>query len=131
MRNISFSLTTPQFLDGTKDVTRRMGWTFLKVGDELCVIEKGQGLKKGEKVKRIGVIRVTDVRVERLDRIIYEEVYGADEVRREGFGHSLTRRGFVHFFCKHHIGCVQSSEITRIEFVKIRETRSKLRPEEM
>jgi hypothetical protein len=25
MRNISFALTAPQFLDGTKDVTRRMG----------------------------------------------------------------------------------------------------------
>lgn len=26
MRLLSFALTTPQFLDGSKDVTRRMGW---------------------------------------------------------------------------------------------------------
>lgn len=30
MRNISFALTTPQFLAGNKTVTRRMGWKFLK-----------------------------------------------------------------------------------------------------
>jgi hypothetical protein len=33
MRNMSFFLTTAQFLDGTKDVTRRKGWRFLKPGD--------------------------------------------------------------------------------------------------
>ena len=45
---ISFSLTTPQFRDGTKDVTRRLGWTFLKPGDRLCAVVKAMGLKKGE-----------------------------------------------------------------------------------
>ena len=33
MRNISFSLTEEQFLNGSKDVTRRLGWLFLKPGD--------------------------------------------------------------------------------------------------
>ena len=36
-RNISFALTTPQFLDGSKDVTRRNGWLMLKTGDILRV----------------------------------------------------------------------------------------------
>lgn len=37
-RNISFSLTEPQFLDGTKDVTRRMGWKSLQAGVELVAV---------------------------------------------------------------------------------------------
>ena len=46
-RNISFFLTKRQFLDRSKDVTRRLGWNWVKPGDVLCGIEKGQGLKRG------------------------------------------------------------------------------------
>jgi hypothetical protein len=53
MRNMSFSLTTPQVYAGTKTVTRRLGWRFAKAGQRVCAVEKGMGLKKGEKVKRI------------------------------------------------------------------------------
>lgn len=122
MRNISFALTTPQFLDGTKDVTRRMGWLFLKPGDELCVIEKGQGLKKGETVKRLGVIRVADVRRELLSRLTDDLDYGFLETRREGFPspHPYEYPSeFVRFFCNGHNKCTPESLITRIEFVKI------------
>jgi hypothetical protein len=64
MRLMSFSLTTPQILARTKTVTRRMGWTFLRPGDLVQAIEKGQGLKKGEHVKRLAVLRIVDVRRE-------------------------------------------------------------------
>ena len=47
-RNISFSMTTPQFLDGSKDVTRRMGWNRLRASDTLRAVKKAMGLKKGE-----------------------------------------------------------------------------------
>lgn len=47
MRSISFSLTTPQFLDGTKDVTRRLGWEKIKAGDTLRAVKKAMGLKTG------------------------------------------------------------------------------------
>lgn len=50
MRNISFAMTTEQFRRGEKDVTRRFGWWFLKPGDQLRVVEKTIGLKKGEKM---------------------------------------------------------------------------------
>jgi hypothetical protein len=40
-RNISFFLTKRQFLDRSKDVTRRLGWNWVKPGDVLCGIEKG------------------------------------------------------------------------------------------
>jgi hypothetical protein len=49
-RNISFALTTAQFLDGSKDVTRRIGWKNLNAGDVLCAVKKGMGLKPGEKI---------------------------------------------------------------------------------
>lgn len=117
-RNISFSLTTPQFLDGTKDVTRRMGWLNLKAGDELRAVEKAMGLKKGEKVKTLGMIRVVDARRESLGRMILDAPYGYAEVQREGFP-EMAPNGFVSFFCKSHKGCEPSSDITRIEFVKI------------
>ena len=93
MRNMSFSQTTPQFLDETKDITRRLGWLFLEAGDLVMAIEKGQGLKKGEKVKRLGVIEIVSVRRERLDAITQEEVV------REGYP-DWTPQRFIEHFCK-------------------------------
>jgi hypothetical protein len=45
--NMSFSLTTQQARDKTKDVTRRLGWWFLEPGDIVQQVEKARGLKKG------------------------------------------------------------------------------------
>ena len=108
MRNISFSMTTDQILNQFKTVTRRLGWKFLKVGDVLQPIEKGQGLKKGEKVKRIGPpIRVVDVRREALMAISYQDIL------REGF--TFDRLAFIEMFCKAN-KCNPHTIITRIEF---------------
>lgn len=122
MRNISFALTTPQFLDGSKDVTRRMGWLFLKPGDELCAVEKSQGLGKGGKIKRLGVIRVVSVRRERLNEMCADLDYGEKECVREGFSppHQYSDpTEFVLWFSDGHRGCYPNKIITRIEFVKI------------
>jgi hypothetical protein len=116
-RMISFSMTTPQFIAGTKDVTRRMGWLSLKVGDELIAVEKAMGLGKGGKVKRLGMIRVKSVRRERLDEMIAIPAYGYAEVDREGFP-EMAPNGFVSFFCAGHKGCKPDSVVTRIEFEK-------------
>jgi len=110
-RNISFALTTPQFLDGSKTVTRRLGWKFAKAGDVLCAIEKGQGLKKGETVKCLGLIRVVSARREPLHSIFLSDV------RKEGFP-NWCRDQFIHFFCKAN-GCEPHTEVTRIEFERI------------
>ncbi len=117
-RNISFALTTKRFLDGTKDVTRRMGWINLKQGEILHAVEKAQGLKKGETVKKLGTIRVKDVRREPLRRLTDEESYGRLECQREGFPY-MEPSEFVEMFRKSHKGCVSSSMVTRIEFEKI------------
>lgn len=121
-RNISFALTTPQFLDRTKTVTRRAAWLLLKVGDVLCGVEKSQGLGKGGKIKRLGLIRITGIRRERLDRMIKDAAYGFSECAREGFPspHPKSSPGcFVEFYCRSHKGVTPDSVITRIEFEHI------------
>lgn len=113
MRRMSFSLTTPQFMDGSKSVTRRMGWRFLKAGDHLLAIEKGMGLKKGEKQKVLGEIVVVSVRREVLYAITREDV------AREGFP-DMSRAQFVEMFCKAN-RCGMGSAVTRIEFQHVEE----------
>ena len=108
MRRMSFFLTQTQFRRRTKTVTRRTGWRFLKPGDRLLGIVKGQGLKKGEKHKKLGVIEVVRATLERVNAIDQEEV------NREGFP-AKDPAWFVAFFCKAN-GCRPHTFITRIEF---------------
>jgi hypothetical protein len=122
MRNISFSLTTPQFRARAKTVTRRLGWKHLKVGDRLMGCEKCMGRKPGEPLVRLGEIEVTSVRREPLAVLVATPKngnkwsdYACEEVRREGFP-QMTPRDFVDFFCASHKGCDQFTEVTRIEF---------------
>ena len=119
MRNISFMLTRPQVLARTKTVTRRLGWRNLKRGDLLSGVEKGMGLKAGEKVVRLATIRVVDVRVEPLRLMLDDLDYGFEECAKEGFGDHASLRypsEFVPFFCGSHKGCTPDTEVTRIEF---------------
>ncbi len=111
MRRISFSMTEPQFLDGSKTVTRRLKWESLKRGDRLTAIRKGMGLKKGEKQHVLGEIEVVNVGRERL-----EEIEAADVVR-EGFP-KMTPAEFVEMFCG-HMKCKPHWDVTRIEFRRI------------
>ncbi len=111
MRLISFSLTTAQFLDGSKDVTRRLGWKNLKPGDRLMAVRKAMGLKRGEHPERLGVIEIVSVRREELNAISF------DDVRREGFP-KMTRGEFVNMFCD-HMGCRPEIEVTRIAFRRL------------
>jgi hypothetical protein len=116
MRNISFALTKRQIRNQTKTVTRRVGWSWLKPGTLLQPVEKSQGLKKGERVKRVGApIRVTSVRRERLSALLRKEPYGSMEVQREGFGGEMTPGVFVWFFAESH-DCSEDAFVTRIEF---------------
>lgn len=110
MRNISCALTTPQILDQSKDVTRRLGWLHLKAGDLIQPVKKCMGLKPGEKIEKLGPpVRVVSVRREALHWIT------PDDCRREGFP-DMTGDEFVAMFCATHKGCMPATEITRIEF---------------
>jgi len=119
MRNISFMLTQQQILNRTKTVTRRVGWGRLKAGDMLHAVEKGMGLKAGEKVKPLATIRVVSVRPEPLSAMMVDLDYGVEECAKEGFGEHPSLRvpsEFVKFFCRSHRGCTPDTVVTRIEF---------------
>jgi hypothetical protein len=106
---MSFALTEKQILDRTKTQTRRLGWLFVKAGDLIQPIEKGQGLKKGERVKYLGgPIRVKAVWGERLNTITRADV------AREGFP-EMGPRQFVKFFCKTN-GCARDRLVNVITF---------------
>lgn len=67
MRNMSFALTAEQIIQGTKTVTRRLGWLNLQPGDMIQPVNKCMGLKKGEKpIPLRGPLRVVSVRREPL-----------------------------------------------------------------
>lgn len=109
MRNMSFMLKTQQIYDETADVTRRLGWWFLKPDDMVMAVEKGMGLKKGEKVVKIKPIIIVSSQPEML-RLITQR-----DVLREGFP-GKTPEWFIEFFCKSHKKCKPETIVNRIVF---------------
>mgnify|MGYP001581955527 CR=1 FL=1 len=110
MRNMSFALTAEQVLSRKKTVTRRIGWVFLKPGDLLQPIVKGQGIPKGGTVEKIGgPIQVVSVSRGPLNAITPQDVH------REGFPR-MTAGEFVRMFKRTHRGCRVGTIVTRIEF---------------
>lgn len=108
MRSISFALTEPQLLDGSKTVTRRTGWQWLSPGDKLRAVRKAMGLKPGEKQHALGTVEVLSVRRERIDAITDADVAA------EGYP-GMEAAVFVAKFCQ--AMKVQPSDlVTRIEF---------------
>ncbi len=97
-RLISFALTPGQLLDGSKTVTRRLGWwdestgrPRAQVGETLIGCGKIMGRKPGEPLERLRVIRVTGVSRQPL------HVGDWFEAEREGFP-LLTWGEFVDFY---------------------------------
>lgn len=109
MRNMTFAITTDQIRNRTKTVTRRLGWQNVKPGTLVQPVVKGQGLKKGERVEKIG----GPIRIERVDRVVLGDITPTD-VYREGFP-QMTTREFVKMF-KQHNGGLKDQIVTRIEF---------------
>ena len=108
MRNMSFMATVEQVNDRTKTVTRRNGWLFLKTGDKVMACEKCQGLKKGEKIKKLGVLKVTSVTREPLEAITKEDCV------KEGFP-NMEPIDFIRLYMKIN-KLYEPTMVTRIEF---------------
>jgi hypothetical protein len=106
---MSVSLTEDAVRSRQKTVTRRLGWRFLKPGDQLTLCRKVMGRKPGEPLVRIADVEVVSVRRERLEQIT------PVDVAREGFTPAWGRRQFIEFFCE-HMRCTPKTEITRIEW---------------
>lgn len=110
-RNMSFALTADQIRAGTKTVTRRLGWQFLKAGDVVNACVKCLGLKKGETLDVIRQIRVVSVNREPLYRMLSKD---QSEAAAEGFP-DMNNAEFVEMFCS-AMRCLPSQPVTRIEF---------------
>lgn len=120
MRNMSFGLTEVAMLEGSKTVTRRLGWLQAKPGDLLRPVRKCMGLRPGERITVLrDPIMVLDVRREPLRRMTDDVDYGFAECALEGFGDHPDYRwpsAFVAMFCAAHRGCTPETVITRIAF---------------
>lgn len=105
---MSFAMTTKQVMGRIKTVTRRFGWWDLKPGDRLCAVEKGMGLKKGERVNRLAIIEIVSTRTEPLNSITKVDCVA------EGFPH-FEPEDFVQMLIRHY-KCGFADPINRIEF---------------
>ena len=117
---MSFSLTTPQIIEGTKTVTRRLGWLNAKPGQQLRPVRKCMGLRPGEKLDVLRApLTIVSVRREPLRAMLDDPDYGFLECELEGFGSHPQYRwpsAFVEMFCVTHKGCTPETVVTRLEF---------------
>lgn len=107
-RNMSFMLTTEQVRNQTKFITRRLGWNFLRPGDIVNAVEKCQGLKKDEKIKKICQIRIVSITNQPLYWISKWDLI------LEGFP-KMSPGEFIEHFCK-NMKCKSTDRVNRIEF---------------
>jgi len=114
MRRMSFAMTERQLLDGSKNITRRLGWTNLKPGDRLLAVRKCQGLQRGERQVVLGEIEVLGAEREALWDILRHD----GDCAREGFP-ELDASGFVRMFCEAN-RCTSDVTVTRIELRLVR-----------
>ena len=73
-RRMSCAITVDAVRTRTKTETRRHvdSWRTLTAGDRLTLIEKGMGLKKGDRQVKLADVVVTNVRVEPLSAMTEE-----------------------------------------------------------
>ena len=84
----------------------------MKPGEQFCAIEKGQGLEKGERVKRLALLECVSNRSEPLCRITQ------DAVVREGFP-DLDPYRFTVMFCElNHCRPGQAVNVIAFKYVK-------------
>ena len=87
-------------------------------GDRFCAIEKGQGLKKGEKVKCICLCECVSNKQEELWEIVRRPWRdGRFETSLEGFP-GMDSVEFVLMFCK-HMKVTHKTIVNRIEFRRV------------
>lgn len=122
-RNMSFALTTEQFRNRTKTVTRRNGWWLLRPEQIVCGCVKCMGLQPGESIERLGLIRIISCATcpeegEPLRRLTDDLKYGFSETTKEGFPEGHPKHWpsvFVEMFINNMGGDLDTPR-NRIEF---------------
>jgi hypothetical protein len=117
MRRMSFSHSAPELRERLQTVTRRLGWRFLKPDDLIEAVEHVPGSERdpGAPTRTLAVLRVRNVRVEPLSRLLTDATYAEDELPREGFP-CWSRDDFIARFLREHRLASADVDITRIEF---------------
>lgn len=110
---MSFSHTQEQIVAGTKTVTRRTGWQWLRPGDRVLPVNRLPYLPGSITLRP--PLRIVNVRRERLDALLADREYGRAECVREGFP-ELEPEAFIELVCRINRGCTPKTELTRIEF---------------
>lgn len=102
-RRMSCSLTIDAVRQRRKTVTRRHvdTWRTLAAGDQLILVEKAQGLRKGERQVVLAEVEVVDVTVEPLWRITERDDGGWEECALEGFP-TMEPSEFAVFWMESH-----------------------------
>lgn len=122
MRLMSFALTSAQVLEQTKTVTRRVGWKHAKPGDVVQPILKGQGLKKGESVTKLGgPIQFVHVTREWMSDF-RQRPDAQEECAREGFPEMTPEQFYTFFRSTHPDRSADDLQVTRIEFCYVDRT---------
>lgn len=112
--NMSFALTSEQYKNKTKTVTRRNGWKHIKIGVPMNGVNKCMGFRKGEKPVIFGQHIPISSHWEPLRRVIDEPEYGKQEMILEGFP-DWEPKQFVEMYCNHN-KCTPETLVNRIEF---------------
>jgi hypothetical protein len=112
---MAFTHTADEIAARAKTVTRRTGWRTLEPGTLVRAVRKARGLKKGEAVETLAILRVLNVRVEPLSRLLTDPRYAEDELPREGFP-CWSATEFVAMFCRANRLKDAGVPVSRIEF---------------
>jgi hypothetical protein len=115
MRRMSFSHAASEVRGRMKTVTRRLGWRFLKPNDLIQAVDKARGPRSREPARLLAILRVRDVRIEPLARLIENACYAEDELPREGHP-CWSKDDFIARFLRRHHLTTPEIDVTRIEF---------------
>lgn len=126
MRRMSYAMTINQFLDGTKEASRRFGWLNLKPGEHYMGTDRVMGFKKGEHPRDLGeCVCVSNVPEPVGDIIKYPVRNGRREVDLEGFP-NMSELDFAKMlirshwksikYCINHFEELLEKPVSRIEF---------------
>ena len=111
---MSFSHSAAEVQARLQTVTRRVGWRFLKAQDLIEAVAS-EGREGRGAVRVLAVLRVTDVRVEPLARLVRDAGYAEDELPREGLP-CWSRDHFIAAFLRRHRLKTPEIDVTRIAF---------------
>lgn len=125
---MSCSMTVAAVEARTKTVTRRRvdTWQNLKPGDQITLIEKGMGLRKGERQRVLAEVEIVNVRVEPITAVWSEGdanggAPGQRGVELEGLADQMSGSLFAFWWARTHghPGCRTPADLATVQCRRI------------